>query len=269
MIIIDHYNMAYVYFPHKVDDFAQSIINSLKKFRRREKKNHVHILIRNSEGKLDLEPLKNKNPKLSLEDNYNDDLPEVHKIITTNLKKKKNSGLILLHGTPGTGKSTYLRHLVHLLKKKVIFISPTIAGHMDSPEIIPLLLQNQESIIIIEDAESLLVSREGESKSNISTILNLTDGILGQSLGIQIICTFNTHVSNLDKALLRKGRLIAMYYFDALSVKKSKQILEKKGIANYDIAKPLTLADIYNIKDEQFEYESKSSKPIGFAVKVA
>lgn len=67
--------------------------------------------------------------------------------------------------------------------------------------------------IVIEDAEDLLVSRDTNHNSGISMLLNLTDGLLGQSLGIQVICTFNTHVSNIDRALLRKGRLIALYEF--------------------------------------------------------
>jgi hypothetical protein len=54
--------------------------------------------------------------------------------------------------------------------------------------------------------------------------------LLGESLGIQIIATFNTHISNIDKALLRKGRLIGLYEFKPLSMDKSKVLLEENGI---------------------------------------
>jgi len=70
----------------------------------------------------------------------------------------KQDGLVLLHGLPGTGKSTYIRHLVSLLKKRVIFLPLSIASRLDTPHVLPLLIQNPNSILVIEDAEELLTS---------------------------------------------------------------------------------------------------------------
>jgi hypothetical protein len=39
-----------------------------------------------------------------------------------------------------------------------------------------------------------------------STLLNLTEGILGDFLSIQIICTVSCKASDLDPALMRPGR---------------------------------------------------------------
>jgi hypothetical protein len=95
-------------------------------------------------------------------------------------------------------------------------------------------------------------------------LLNLTDGLLGESLGIQIIATFNTHIANVDKALLRKGRLIALYEFKALSIEKAKILLEEKGINNNDITRSMTLADIYNAEENDYSYKYYPHPPIGF-----
>jgi ATP-dependent 26S proteasome regulatory subunit len=169
----------------------------------------------------------------------------MHEIVLKNLHQKEKSGIILFHGTPGTGKSTYIRHLVHQLKKKVIFLPPKIAGSIDTPDFTDFLISNANTVFVIEDAEQLITSRDNSYNSSISMLLNITDGLLGECLGIQIIATFNTHVSNIDKALLRKGRLIGLYEFKPLSIEKSKILLAQNGVTNTEITQPMTLADIY------------------------
>jgi hypothetical protein len=110
----------------------------------------------------------------------------------------------------------------------------------------------------------LLSCREKNNNSAISILLNLTDGILGESLGIQIICTFNTHTQNIDPALLRKGRLMAMYEFKELSAGKATALLKKSGV-NKSASSPMTLADIYNADKNNFELATNRQK-IGFMV---
>lgn len=94
-------------------------------------------------------------------------------------------------------------------------------------------------------------------------LLNLTDGLLGESLGIQIIATFNTHLNNIDKALLRKGRLTALYEFKPLAIEKSKALLKENNVLNTDVTEPMTLADIYNTEPNNFA-EVKPQRTIGF-----
>ena len=61
-------------------------------------------------------------------------------------------------------------------------------------------------ILIIEDAERVISDRESNgSPAGVSNILNLTDGILGDCLNIQVIATFNMKREKIDQALLRKG----------------------------------------------------------------
>jgi SpoVK/Ycf46/Vps4 family AAA+-type ATPase len=178
------------------------------------------------------------------------------------LNKKDTNGLYLFHGQPGTGKSTYIKYLIYQLKKKVIFISPKMAGELDNLSMTAFLLDNRNTVLVIEDAEELIASREEVRNSNLSMLLNLTDGLLGESLGIQIIATFNTDVKNIDKALLRKGRLSTIYEFKPLATERTNTLLNKLG-HNIEVAHPLPVADIFNF-DKNNQYVPKLKKAVGF-----
>ena len=91
-----------------------------------------------------------------------------------------------------------------------------------------------------------------------SILLNLTDGIIGDVLNIKLICTFNTSLSNIDKALLRKGRLSLKYEFKKLAKEKCRKIAHDDSI-NED----MSLADLYN-RDEENDYSKTNSHKIGF-----
>jgi len=117
---------------------------------------------------------------------------------------------------------------------------------------------------VIEDAENVLIKRDGHSSQAIANILNLTDGLLSDCVNIQIVATFNTPIQNIDEALLRKGRLIAKYEFTQLSKERTMLLSKKLGAEvpwNTSSMPMGTLADIYNSADESFA--NKQTK-IGF-----
>jgi SpoVK/Ycf46/Vps4 family AAA+-type ATPase len=126
-------------------------------------------------------------------------------------------------------------------------------------------MDHPDSILLIEDAEKVITDREQTASSGVSNILNITDGILSDLLKMQIVATFNMDKDNIDKALLRKGRLIAEYEFGKLSVEKSNNKLKELG-KDYVTNVPLTLTEIYNIDDMDFGENVKKVKPsIGFS----
>lgn len=246
---------------------AKIFLLDLKQFMKRERTTQEISLVINTSRGLDTTDLKVRKPKLQLADNYNDDLTVLHEKIVTTLRQKNKSGIYLFHGVPGTGKSTYIRYLIRCINKKVIFIPPGLAANLDAPNLTQLLIENANTVFVIEDAEQLITSRDAGRNSSISVLLNLTDGLLGESLGIQVIATFNTELKNIDKALLRKGRLLALYDFKQLSIEKSRRLLEKLGTNDYFVRQPLTLAEIYNIQDETFHMNGNDRQAIGFMAK--
>ena len=193
---------------------------------------------------------------------YNDDFAEIDALIETSLEQEK-SGLVLLHGAPGTGKTSYIKSLISKdPASSFIFIQNEFVQDLLKPDFISFLLKNRNAILIIEDAEKVITTRESISENSVvSTILQLTDGLFSDFLNIKVICTFNTTLDKVDKALLRKGRLIANYEFKPLAAEKANRLLETLG--HQTPGTDLALADIFNFQDKSF-LESATKKKIGF-----
>lgn len=191
--------------------------------------------------------------------------------------KKDTKGLVLFHGEPGTGKTFYIRSLMKeltKLNKFIVYLPPNVMNFMISPEMVSyisnIIMEKSEEgmscILLLEDAEPLLESRSTGGRSDgITNLLNITDGLLNDMLGVQVIATFNTHLKNIDDALLRPERLIARKEFKKLTKEDSASLIAYLKIDK----KPgeYTLAEIYsNQKSNEIlihEYNNITKK-IGF-----
>jgi ATP-dependent 26S proteasome regulatory subunit len=241
---------------------VQILFEQFKRFIKTPKKTTDISLIYSRNGELDTKELHIKKPKIDFDIHYNENFYPIHNEIVKRINKKDINGLYLFHGEPGTGKSTYIKYLIYQLKKKVIFISPKMAGELDNINMTTFLLNNRNSVLVIEDAEELIASREDIRNSNLSMLLNLTDGLLGESLGIQIIATFNTDITNIDKALLRKGRLTTIYEFTKLSIERTNTLLNILGHKE-EVNQQLAVTDIFNFSSNN-NYIPKQKKLVGF-----
>lgn len=194
---------------------------------------------------------------------YNDDLKKQDEKIVQFINNKDKSGIVFLHGEKGTGKTTYIRHLINTTKDvKFVFIQPSMFPLFGEASFTTFMSSLHDSVIILEDCESVVKSRKSGNdaqQSTVSTLLNMSDGLLSDGLGIKFICTFNENIPAIDEALLRKGRLISKYEFKPLCVEKSEKLLKELYQEDvFAVQEPgFTLADIYNIKDETYINERK------------
>lgn len=244
--------------------FIQNCVDEFKKYKIEKSDDKIEIgMVKNSDFGFDVRWFNIDKPNIDIELNYGSDFYNNHypKIIQK-LNTKKN-GLFLFSSQPGQGKTFFIKHLVGLIDRKFIFLSDQVLSQgLDSPALIEILSLNRGCVVIIEDAEKYITSREENPNSLVSNLLNASDGILGDILNFSLILTHNMQkLEGIDAALTRKGRLLYQHEFKPLSVDEANKKLKSLN-SDYLAKKPMSLAEIYNLEDNG--YVKKEEKTIGF-----
>lgn len=259
------YKIIELYYDSTDEHACENTVNLLntRTIRELNSEGRIAIALKTTHGYV-FKDHKIKPKPIDLDIMYNEDFRDVHSIITEALKNE-SKGLVMLHGTAGTGKTNYIKYLSKLiLDKKFIFVPVSMILSLSDPEFMSALIESGGSVLVLEDCEKYIQDREIESNGIVSTILNLADGLLSDVLGVQIICTFNANLSKVDEALLRKGRLIAEYEFSTLSDDRAKKLMESLGIDTTETNfTNKTLAEITNASKKTIRTQAKQRK-IGF-----
>uniref|UniRef100_A0A0D9V3E8 AAA+ ATPase domain-containing protein n=1 Tax=Leersia perrieri TaxID=77586 RepID=A0A0D9V3E8_9ORYZ len=123
----------------------------------------------------------------------------------------------LVHGPPGTGKSSLVAAISNHLRFDVYDLD--LGGVRSNTELRKLLIRmKNRSILLIEDVDCAVVAAprrgaDGSSTSSmnrkvtLSGLLNMVDGLWSSSGHERILIFTTTHVDPLDQALLRPGRM--------------------------------------------------------------
>ena len=227
------------------------------------KESKVSILLKTQIG-LEIKTHSIKPYRIDFETMYNNDFFEVHTRVK-NALTNDNKGVVLFHGIAGSGKTNYIKWLTSQIpNKKFIFVPTTMIGSLTDPAFISLLIGNKNSVLVLEDCENYIAERTAFNSNTdvVSSILNIADGMLSDVLECQLICTFNSDISKIDSALLRKGRLIAEYKFKELTVEKCNKYLQSTN-RDFRVDKPYSLAELTNIDIKELKEQDKQTK-IGF-----
>lgn len=198
---------------------------------------------------------------LSLEEsNYTQSvLHDVNYVLNEFSKPEPFGRLAIFHGKPGTGK-TYLCKAIfndtRLANTKIVYTSPETLVKYSADQIIDLLInydgggyyKNDDGpiLLFIEDADALLSQRGPDNRENISSMLNLSDGLIGHMLDIRILATTNMSTIELDKAIERKGRLCKLVKIDSLESEQANKVYQRiSGKTDSPFDSSVVLADIY------------------------
>lgn len=250
------------YYDCKHNEKIKNIIKELKGYIQTQDIKNRFYTIGADNGNFILNSEKVNTIDINLELNYGSKFLPVYEEICDALKTQYK-GLILFFGDSGTGKTYFLRHLISLLcnDKTIIYVPAYMIEQIANPEFISFIQRFKEAILILEDAEHALQARSEEYGAQIvSNLLNITDGLLNDATKIQVIATFNMDKKNIDKALLRPGRLLKEWKFDKLSIDESKAVAKYLN-KNIDITTSMTLAEIYSGKTQV----KKTKKRIGIS----
>lgn len=259
---MDNISIHVFFDPCKNSTLVEEIKNSFSNEEElKQTKGKILLFEKNEYNEMILTPHKVKGFDLDINENYNDDFIKTHEKIEKWLTdfSIKNNKLVLLHGDPGSGKTNYIKYLLNRddgLKK--IYIPPYFVQSMADPAFFPVIRREKDSLLIIEDAEKVLINREDSSDNSvISILLNICDGIMADVLNFKIIATFNTDEDKIDPALKRRGRMFLKHNFGPLDEKKTENLFKKLYGDNKPPKPRMTLAEIYN---DENDFSAKPEK---------
>lgn len=177
--------------------------------------------------------------------------------------EKDGSGFVLFSGKPGTGKTTLIKYLAQKYQnKKFVYVTASVASQIGEPAFLKFALDElSNSVLIMEDGEDLFKNRATHSNGGAtSMMLNITDGIMGDTLSLKVISTLNS-IEDIDSAMLRKGRLLLRLNFMPIKAEQANKLAKKLKI-DKKFDSEIELSEIYNIAENGNE-EAKQGK-IGF-----
>jgi len=187
-------------------------------------------------------------------ENYNPEVLSGYDHVVADLNTESPCGrLVILSGEPGSGKTYLVRALLSQVPKAAYVLVPShLVGDLSGPEILPALTAaksefNGPIVLIIEDADRVLVNRKEGDMDAISAMLNLGDGILGAVLDVRILATTNAETLEMDPATQRPGRLCQHIRVGALSPLEANKAFQRLTGKQVNFRQPTTLAEVYKL----------------------
>lgn len=174
---------------------------------------------------------------------------------------KSASPILIMSGPPGTGKSTFIRHIINAVPKFEIF-SVYDEDIMKRDDLYTNFISNsKEAILVIEDADRLLERRIEDQNTTMSKILNVSDGIIDLTMKKIIFTTNIENMNDVDQALIRPGRCFDILEFRDLNYKEAEALAARVGKDLPEHSrKGYPLAEIFNQKN------SPRAQKFGFGI---
>ena len=168
------------------------------------------------------------------------------------------ASVLILIGMPGTGKTTFIKNLIHrsggnakvAYDEKVMMDDSLFAGFID----------DDTRFLIMEDADAFLQSRT-DGNTMMHKFLNVSDGLISAADKKMVFSTNLPNITDIDPALMRPGRCFDVVEFRPLTRNEAEAVMIEVGKGELPDKNEITLAEIFS---QQPSAGSSRRKGIGF-----
>ncbi len=154
------------------------------------------------------------------------------------------ASVLFMMGPPGTGKTSLMRHMIyaHQLAATITYDEKLLST---DEVFVNFLCNPDDGVLLIEDADLLVGSRESEGNKLISRFLNVSDGLI-KTAGKKIVFTTNLgDFRNIDPALIRAGRCFDTVRFRSLTFIEACAAARQAGAPAPTKEQDYTLAELF------------------------
>ncbi len=147
-----------------------------------------------------------------IHEEYYPNIPNVFKFMQDFLESESN--ILILNGYQGTGKSSIISDFI--VRYQLSTMTTYDESVMKNDQFFITFITNSYDLLVLEDADTFLLSREDANNTSLSKLLNVADGLIKNSKK-KIIITANLENKRvIDPAIIRPGRCFAIVDFRKL-----------------------------------------------------